>query len=254
MKISEAFSYEFEDIQWPTKLGVGALISLVPILNFAVVGYEVGIVRNVAVEAREPLPQWDDFGDKWRDGLILTLAGLVYAIPVFIGMGVLLAVVLASGAIAQYAEAQGASRPVAVPNVIALACFLVFLVLYSLLLSLIRPVILVLFSKEGTFASCFRLGEVLKLINRQPGPFLTVWVVIIGAGLAIGLVVGFINAVIGWIPCIGWTIGALLAFGTGMYLLAVDGYILGQFRLATLAPAGSQPAPNRTGGITEKPT
>ncbi len=57
MKIGEAFSFQFEDIQWPTKLGIGALISLVPILNFAVVGYEVGIVRNVAAGVQEPLPQ-----------------------------------------------------------------------------------------------------------------------------------------------------------------------------------------------------
>ncbi len=229
MKISEAFSYQFEDVQWPTKLGVGALISLVPILNFAAVGYEVGIVRNVAAGERELLPQWDNFGNKWREGLLLTLAGLVYAIPVFLALALVLAVLAASGALT--ANSSGPVRGMAAANVVVLACFIVFLILYSLLLSLMRPIILVLFSKEGTFASCFRLGAILRVINRQPRLFFTTWFVIILAGLAIGLVVGFINVVIGWIPCIGWTIGALMAFGTAMYLLTVDGYIFGQFRL-----------------------
>ncbi len=232
MKISEAFSYQFEDVQWPTKLGMGALISLVPILNFAVVGYEVAIVRNVTAGVREPLPQWDGFGEKWREGLLLTLAGLVYSIPIMIAGAVLLVLLAASGALAQYPGASDAGQRLAAPNVIALVCFLILLLLYSLLLSLLRPIILVLFSKEGTFASCFKLKEILRVINRQPGPFFTTWIVIILAGLGIGLVVGFINVVIGWIPCIGWTIGALMAFGTAMYLLTVDGYVFGQFRLA----------------------
>jgi hypothetical protein len=228
VNINEAFSYQFEDVQWPNKLGIGALLSLVPILNFAVVGYEVGIVRNVAAGASEPLPQWDDLGQKWRDGLLLTLAGLVYAIPVFLFLGVLLALLLASGALSQNANAP--ARTLFVSNVAVLACFLGFLVVYSLLLSLIRPVILILFSRDGTFESCFRLDEVIRIITRQPQAFFSTWTVIILAGLGVGLLVGFVNAVIGWIPCIGWTIGILLGFGTAIYLLTVDGYIYGQFR------------------------
>ncbi len=232
MRISEAFSYQFDDIQWPTKLGVGALISLVPILNFAVVGYEVAIVRNVAAGLHEPLPHWDDFGTKWREGLLLTVAGLVYSLPIMIAGAVLLAMLAASGALSQYPGTSAAGHALAGSNVVAVVGFLVLLLLYSLLLSFLRPIILVLFSKEGTFASCFRFREIARVINRQPGPFFNTWLVIILAGLAIGLVVGFINVVIGWIPCIGWTIGALMAFGTAMYLLTVDGYVFGQFRLA----------------------
>ena len=241
MNFNKAFSFQFEDVQWPNKLGLASLISLVPILNFAVVGYEVAIVRNVAAGLPEVLPQWDDFEKKWRDGLILTLAGLVYAIPVFIGLAVLLAALLASEAISQNANAP--ARTLAASNVIVLSCFLVVLLLYSLLLSLIRPVILVLFSKAGTFESCFRLGEVMRIITRQPGPFFTMWAVVILAGLGIGLVVGFVNAVLGWIPCLGWALGGLLAVGTAVYLLTVDGYIYGQFRRAVLDRESAPSAP-----------
>ncbi len=234
MDISRAFSYQFEDVQWPNKLGLGAIISLVPILNFAVVGYEVGILRNVAAGTHEPLPQWDDFGGKWRDGLILTLAGLVYAIPVLLVLGVVLAVLAASGALSQSSNAQGITRPLVASNVVMLACFVTVLLTYSLVLSLIRPIILVLFSKEGTFASCFQLGEGMRVINRQPGLYLTAWGAVILAGLAIGLIMGFANAVLAWIPCIGWVVSLLLGFGTAIYILTVDGYIYGLFRRQAL--------------------
>ena len=52
MDIGKVFSYQFEDRQWITKLGLGALISLVPILNVAITGYMVGIIRNVAAHER----------------------------------------------------------------------------------------------------------------------------------------------------------------------------------------------------------
>ena len=38
MDISKAFSFQFEDKQWINKLGIGAVISIVPISNFALSG------------------------------------------------------------------------------------------------------------------------------------------------------------------------------------------------------------------------
>ncbi len=233
VKISESFSYQFKDIQWPTKLGLGALLSLVPVLNFAIAGYEVAIIRNVTAAAREPLPQWDELGKKWWDGLILTLAGLVYAVPVFVVLALVLTLLAASGVFSQNASGS----PVGVPSFVVLACFVLFLLVYSLLLSVIRPIILVLFSREGTFASCFRLGEIIRVIDRRPRVFFITWLVVIAAGLAIGLIVGFANLVVGWIPCVGWLAGLLLGLGTAMYLITVDGYIFGQFRLEAFEQA-----------------
>lgn len=242
MKISESFSYQFEDLQWPTKLGLGALISLVPVLNFALAGYEVAIIRNVAAGDAEPLPHWDDLGQKFLDGLILWLAGLIYAAPIIILVCLPLGVLAASGMLSQYRNTEALGRPIAGAGIVLLACFLAILIAYSLLLSLIRPVILVIFSRDGTFSSCFRLGEIVRLINRQPGNFATIWLVVIAAGLVIGLIVGFITAIVGWIPCLGWAAGALLTLGSAIYLITVDGYLFGQFRLAVLGPAAPRAA------------
>jgi hypothetical protein len=81
MNIGKSFSFPFEDKQWISKLGLGAVITLVPILNFAWTGYIVQLTRNVMNNEQEPLPTWDDIGKKLTEGLILALAGLVYFLP-----------------------------------------------------------------------------------------------------------------------------------------------------------------------------
>ena len=69
MDIGKSFSFAFEDKQWLSKLGLGAVIAMVPILNFAWSGYMVEIIRNVMKNVQEPLPNWDDIGKKFSEGL-----------------------------------------------------------------------------------------------------------------------------------------------------------------------------------------
>ncbi|MGB7095956.1 MAG: hypothetical protein WBD62_15035, partial [Anaerolineales bacterium] len=62
MDIGKSFSYPFEDDEWLTKLFLGAIVSAVPILNFAWTGYTVDIMRNVIDGVSMPMPAWSDFG------------------------------------------------------------------------------------------------------------------------------------------------------------------------------------------------
>ena len=64
MDINKSFSFAFEDNQWVSKFSMGALITLIPILNFAWTGYMVQLMRNVMNNVTEPLPTWDDLGKK----------------------------------------------------------------------------------------------------------------------------------------------------------------------------------------------
>ena len=246
MDIQKSFTYQFDDEQWSTKLGIGALISLVPILNFAMAGYMVAIIRNVANHAAKPLPDWDDLGPKFQDGLLLTLAGFVYAAPALIMSFLLFGALAAAGAASQNSRLQELGRAVTVPGVILFAGVIALLLLYSLLLSVIRPIILVIFSMEGTFASCFRLGEIARIMTQRARPFFTSWLVVIVAGIAIGLIVGFANLVVGWIPCVGWIASLVLAVGAAIYLLTVDAHLFGQFRLAAYEEGGATPAGQST--------
>ena len=81
MDIGKAFSYPFEDDDWLSKLFLGAIVSAVPILNFAWSGYTVDVVRNVSDGVSLPLPDWSEFGDKFVKGFIIWAAGFIYSLP-----------------------------------------------------------------------------------------------------------------------------------------------------------------------------
>jgi len=104
----------------------------------------------------------------------------------------------------------------------------------------------VMFSREGTFASCFKLGEAFALISKNAGPFFTAWILSVAASLGAGLLVGFVNMVVGFVPCVGWIVGLALSMISGVYATAVYAHLFGQFgraafageRVRTVMPAG----------------
>ena len=234
MDIGKSFSYQFEDKQWISKLGLGAVISLVPILNFAMSGYIVDILRNVENNVAEPLPNWDDLSKKFSDGLILFAAGLIYAAPLLPVICLPLGALSFSSLIASNGNFQDFGRSIAGVGAVLFYCLLCIFILYLMVLSLIYPAILVMFSRAGTFSACFKFRQAFDMVGRNAGPFITAWIVSVGAGLGVGLIVGFINALIGWIPCFGWIVALILGLGFGVYIITVHAHLFGQFGAVAL--------------------
>jgi hypothetical protein len=229
MNIETSFRFPFEDKQWFSKLGLGALITMVPILNFAWSGYLVEIIRNVMKHTTEPLPNWDNLDKKFMDGLVLFAAGLVYASPILILVCLPLSITAFSGLLSGNSNLEDIARAVAGVGGVLFYGLLCLFILYAIVLSVIYPAILVMFSREGTFASCFKLREVFDLISKNAGPFFTAWGLSLLCGFAVGLVIGFANLVFGWVFCIGWVISLGLSLGSGVYTAAVYAHLFGQF-------------------------
>ena len=99
------------------------------------------------------------------------------------------------------------------------------LILYGIALSVLYPAILVIFAREGTFTSCFMLNEAFALIRKNAAAFFTAWGLSMAAGLGVGLLVGFVNLVVGWVPCLGWMVGLLLSLGSGIYSTVVYAHL-----------------------------
>jgi hypothetical protein len=114
---------------------------------------------------------------------------------------------------------------------ILLFCSLCFLIIYSLALSIIFPVIEVVFAREHTFGSCFKFRQAFDMVSRNAGPFFTAWIVSFGAGVIVGLMVGFINLLVGWIPCFGWIVSIIVILAPSIYLATVSANLFGQFGL-----------------------
>ncbi len=215
MDIGKPFSFQFEDNQWISKLGIGAIVSAIPILNFAWSGYMVGILRNVMNGVKNPLPVL----------LIICLPLGFFAV---------------SGVLSGSNELQDLSEIIAGVGGVAFFGLLCLFTLYGLILSVVYPAILVIFSREGTFASCFKFQEIFGIIGKNPGPFFTAWLISFLGGIGVGLIIGFVSAVVGWIPCIGWIASLVLGLGTTVYVATIYAHLFGQFGALTYGQ--NQPA------------
>ena len=242
MNIGKSFSFVFEDRQWISKLGIGALITFIPILNFAWTGYIIGIIRNVMNGSPEPLPNWDDIGKKLVDGLMLTLASLVYALPIIIVFCLPLSFMIVPAILAGNTDMEGLAQAVAGLGSALFVCLMCVFVVYTLFLSVIYPAILVLFAREGTIASCFKFREVIGMIRNNSSAFLTAWGTNIALSLGISIIVGIGQTILNIIPCIGQIAALILTIGVVVYSTSVYAHLFGQFGYT----AAGQAAPMET--------
>lgn len=84
MDIGKAFTYVFEDPKWMMKVLIGGVVGLVPIVNFAVLGYMLTTIKNVAEGQQYPLPEWGEFGAHFMKGLYAIVGVLVYYAPLIL--------------------------------------------------------------------------------------------------------------------------------------------------------------------------
>ena len=227
--IGKAFRHLFDDVEWKIKTLVGALLVIVPILNFVVIGYELKVIRNVSKGEQRPMPTWDDFGGLFADGLQLGLARIVYALPslifilpfFFIFLLPLFFVIVTGG------DSESMDRffglTLGISFLIAFAGF-GLAILYGLLVGLLLPAITAHYVKRGTFASCFELWAIFNFIRRDVKTYLTVW----GTGLLAGLAVMAAYMVVSFIPCIGSFFAIPVSMAGGFFIFMVSGHALGQ--------------------------
>jgi hypothetical protein len=84
--ISQTLLFPFRDPEWIKKIAIASLlvfISFIPILPVVLLlGYMAEIIREIVVNKKAPaLPEWNDLGKFFQDGLRLFAVGLVYMIP-----------------------------------------------------------------------------------------------------------------------------------------------------------------------------
>ncbi len=228
MDIQRSFTFQFEDRQWASKLGLGGLITMIPILNFAWTGYMVEIVRNVKGGVSPTLPEWDDIGKKFSEGLMLGLAGLVYALPLLLLFGIPFTVLILSGLLSGSQDLQGLSGMLAGTGGLLFPLVACVAVIYGLLMALVQPAIFLIYSRTGSFASCFDFRRISEIITRNSGPYFTVWGLSLVAGIGVGMVVSIVGGLVGWIPCIGWIVTLVLSLGSTVYITSIFSHLVGQ--------------------------
>ncbi len=222
MEIGKAFTFIFEDKRWVSKMLLGWLVSIVPILNFAFTGYVTQTIRNVEQKEIEPLPEWDDFGKKFMLGLYVWLASLIYALPILLLSFVFLAPLLVGS--------NSGSNSDLVGSLFAGAgiIFTCFAFLYVLALSLLMPAANINLARKETFGSLFDLKEFWRIFSRNMGDYLVAWIMTLIWSVVIGLVGGLLITALAIIPCVGWVIGFVLGGLIGVIIPVVYAHLFGQ--------------------------
>ncbi len=238
MDIIRSYTFITEDSDWIGKTAIGGLVALISplLLGLPVLllyGYEIAVTRSMLEGRETPLPNWDDWGALFRDGLFIALARLVYTAPIWIVLciGFFLTVVPLS-ATSGSGDAATAMGGIAAVTWTLLSCLII---LMALLLALIGPAINLQYVRYGEFAACFRVGEVLGMVRDHIGDFLMIAVGLILANLLIGLI-GTVSII---------TIcGPFFISLAGMFLIRlVSGHLVGQLgrKLAGKEPEAVAP-------------
>ena len=222
MDIGKAFTFVTEDERWVGKLGIGVLISLFSFLLIPIPflwGYMIGVARNVRDGVTDPMPEWDDWGKLFKDGISVIVAQWVYTIPFWFLMCIAGIGTIGLGSLTDVNEELATAG---LFSTFGLVCCL--FIVFAVALFFISPAIVIQYITTDDFGSLFHIGEVFSIAKHNIGNILLITLALFAAAIVVGLVLG----IIGLIPCIGQIVGFIVTLALGPYFLVVGGHLYGQ--------------------------
>lgn len=208
-----AFTFVKEDPDAVKKVligGVFALLGVVLVGAFFLGGYFVRLIQRTVREERLPLPEWDDFGGLFRDGLKVVGAYLAYTLGLYLLVGCPFAVLMMGVGAASGRRGSGGG----IEALFALAGMGLYgvLLLGSLVVSIYLPAALVRLGLSGEFRAAFQVKENIAFIRRNPLNYLLSLVLYLVGGIIAQF--GILLCCVGifplafWAMCMfGWALG-----------------------------------------------
>ncbi|MCS6939993.1 MAG: DUF4013 domain-containing protein [Roseiflexaceae bacterium] len=208
MEIGKTFSFVTEDEQWITKVLIGGLVPLIPIVGlFAVQGYSYRVAQNVARGNPRPLPAWGEFGDFLKIGFMAFVIQFVYALPVAVVYGIF--VFLALAAAASVGDSDGGEALIGLLSL----CFFPLIFIVGIVCAFAGWAAIMRYLATDTFSEAFKFAEVFAVLRSNIGLFLMI------------LAVGILAALVASVGAIACGIGMLF---TGFYAYCMIGHAVGQ--------------------------
>jgi hypothetical protein len=210
------FTFVFQDPRWVSKIAVGGLFYVAAFLLigvFFLLGYCARLMRNVIAGSPNPLPEWDDLGEYFAEGVGLVVIGIVFFVPVI----VIAAVVFIPAVIAAGATDQEFVRNISGG---AMSCAWCLIVPFSLAVSFFMPGALTLAVIERRFTAAFDFRRLWRYIRGNFANYLLAFVVYLVARFAAPF--GLILFCIGVVFTAFWAmVVATYAFATAYRLSPV---------------------------------
>jgi len=161
-----SFTYLSEDPDWVKKVLIGGLFALACMVLVGipfVLGYFSRTLRNVAAGTRPELPEWDDLGGLFEEGLRLTAVYLVYTLAVIVVLGVFAAALLMPAILASGSGKSGDA--LAAVSALGIVALYGIVMLVSLALGLYLPAAIARAALRGSVADAFAWRENFAFIT-----------------------------------------------------------------------------------------
>ncbi|MBP8002769.1 MAG: DUF4013 domain-containing protein [Chloroflexi bacterium] len=84
LNLSQALGFPFQSPNWLGTLLIGGVLFIVPLGIIFNGGFYLEVMRRTLNEHPEPMPVWDEWGQKFKDGLILFALTFIYVFVILI--------------------------------------------------------------------------------------------------------------------------------------------------------------------------
>jgi hypothetical protein len=163
---AKPFAFVFEDPDWMQRIVVGGLFYLAGFFIvgwFFILGYVAKLARNVIAGMERPLPDWENLGDYFNEGLRLFFVGFCYIAPL-----VVLAVGFMAPAIIADATDSEAARQMSAILTGCMTCLFVPLTFAAIFF---MPASLLFVAVERRFGAAFEFGRIWPFIKQNIGNY-----------------------------------------------------------------------------------
>lgn len=230
LDLGRAFKAPFDDPEWVSRSLMGTLWLILGVTSPVVYGAHLEYIRRVS-RGDERLPDFDDFGEKWVQGLLVAVAGLLYFLPVVL-LGAILVVPAALSAVADDGgEVFGALLGGGV------CVFSVLSMVYAIAASVLFSAAMTHYAMNPRFGSFFQFGAIMQKVRGGTGYF-TAWLYVLIISFALSTLTSLLSG-------ITFGFGALLALPASYLATMMSAHVLGQWARAAY---GSAAGPGVGGG------
>jgi hypothetical protein len=210
--IVAAIRRPFDDLQ---KLALGTACYLVPVLNVITGLFATGYAFRCARDPTGAMPDWDDLGELFKQGLIAFIISVIYAVPFVIIIGVLFIVF---GGVAGFADIG--------PNVPArlLAATLPVLLIggiISILYSYLYPAIIIRYAKTYTFEEAFNFTAIAGMAFTAS--YLKTWFLVVLVAIAGSTALAILSFLTSFTVVVPWLLSAAYSFAILVIAMTVFG-------------------------------
>jgi hypothetical protein len=205
--VSDSIMYPSSDWKKVVTLGLLSVISFLIIPIFLVMGYGFRALKS-SIAGSEELPDYDEWGDMFVDGLKVFVVEFVYflipSIIIFVGVwSSISALIFASSTVDPSAALAGVSMGL-------LGVTVIIGIILAIAFGLIATIALANMAYNNSeLGAAFRFGEILEIISQIGWIDYIIWYIVMIIIAAVG---GFIAGILNIIPVIGTIIAILVIY------------------------------------------